>query len=43
MLKRFLIVCVLFILPINAAVAQSGAPKGISPCAPNSLSVSGTS
>jgi hypothetical protein len=43
MLKRFLFACVLFILPINVAIAQSGAPKGIEPCAPNSLSVTGSS
>jgi len=42
MLKRFLFACFFLSLSINAAVAQSGAPKGISPCAPNSLSVSGT-
>ncbi len=43
MLKRFLLACVLLTLFITGVSAQSGAPKGIEPCAPNSLNVTGTS
>lgn len=42
-MKRLLLGCA-FLLSMTATVfAQSGAPKGISPCAPFSLSVSGSS
>jgi hypothetical protein len=43
-MKKLLATAALLVaLSIPQAIAQSGAPKGISPCAPNSLSVSGTS